>query len=112
MANSRSRFDDFAEWTSRQISRAPFFVFCVALVAIWLPSFLIIRNLDTWQLVINTTTTIFTFLMVAVLENSTQRFEDSVHTKLDGVLDLLGEIQETNTAQAERTKGIEKEIGT
>lgn len=82
------------------------------MVVLWLPSILIIRNLDTWQLVINTTTTIFTFLMVAVLENSTQRFEDSVHAKLDGVLDLLGELKETSTEEAEQTKGIEKEIGT
>jgi low affinity Fe/Cu permease len=110
--NNKSRFDDFAEACSRIVSRAPFFVACVLLVAIWAPSYFILQDLDTWQLIINTATTIITFLMVAILENSTQRFEDAVHIKLDCILDLLQEVDETSSTTAEYAQGIEKEIGT
>jgi low affinity Fe/Cu permease len=112
MAGSRGWFDDFAERSSRIVSRAPYFAFCVLLVIIWAPSYFLLRNLDTWQLIINTATTIITFLMVALLENSTQRFEDATNAKLDTVLKLLAELQETSTQTALKAVGIEKEIGT
>lgn len=111
MAGNRGWFDDFAERSSRIVSRAPYFAFCVLLVLIWAPSYFLLRNLDTWQLIINTLTTIITFLMVALLENSTQRFEDSTNVKLDVILKLLGEVTETDTQEALKAMGIEKEIG-
>ena len=79
-------FDRFAERASGWVSSAPFFSFCVLMVLVWAPSILIIKSLDTWQLIINTTTTIITFLMVAILENSTKQFENAVHKKLDALL--------------------------
>lgn len=81
-----SFFDRFAERASSWVSSAPFFTFCLLLVLVWGPSIIIIRDVDTWQLIINTTTTIITFLMVAILENSTKQFENSVHQKLDALL--------------------------
>lgn len=111
-AKSKGKFDEFAEACSRFISRAPYFVACCLLVLIWAPSYFILKNLDTWQLIINTATTIITFLMVALLENSTQRFEDAVHVKLDCILELLQEVDETQDSIAKRAQGIEKEIGT
>ena len=79
-------FDKFAERASSWVSSAPFFTFCVLMVLVWAPSILVIKSLDTWQLIINTTTTIITFLMVAILENSTKQFENAVHRKLDALL--------------------------
>src|SRR5437016_10642538 len=66
-------FDRFAGWSARLVGRAAFFTFCVVLVIVWVPTILVIRNVDTWQLVINTGTTIITFLMVALLENGHTR---------------------------------------
>ena len=63
-------FDVFAGWSSRIASRAAFFTFCVLLVVVWVPTFFVLRDVDTWQLIINTVTTIITFLMVALLQNS------------------------------------------
>lgn len=105
-------FDKFADKASRLVASAPFFTFCLLLVVIWLPSLVIIKDTDTWQLIINTTTTIITFLMVAILENSTQQFENGMNAKLDKVLKLLGEVEETDTAEAEAAIGMEKNIGT
>src|SRR5436190_917262 len=63
-------FDRFAGWAALVASRATFFAFCVLLIVVWAPSFFLIGNIDTWQLIINTATTIVTFLMVALLQIS------------------------------------------
>lgn len=93
-----SVFDHFASKTSQMVSRATFFLFCVLLVAIWLPSIAVIRNVDTWQLIINTITTIITFLMVALLQNTQRRSEQAMHHKLNalaqGLSDLMTHVAE------------------
>ena len=84
-------FDRFATWASNLAGRAPFFALCVLLVAIWLSSYLILGDVDTWQLIINTATTIITFLMVALLTNAEQRADQAVQHKLNAVaLGLAG----------------------
>lgn len=68
-------FDRVAELAAEHVSRAWFFCMCLLMVLLWLPSYFVIGNVDTWQLIINTLTTIITFLMVALLQNSQQQFE-------------------------------------
>ena len=85
-------FDKFAEGASRLASRAWFFVFCVLLVVVWAPSILVLRNVDTWQLIINTMTTIITFLMVALLQNSQTRADQAVQHKLNAIADALADL--------------------
>jgi low affinity Fe/Cu permease len=88
-----SVFDRFAEAASEFASHAVFFIGCALLVLLWLPSYFIFRDLNTWQLIINTLTTIVTFLLVALLQNSQRRSEQAIHVKLDalaeGVADLI-----------------------
>ncbi|HWC79547.1 MAG TPA: low affinity iron permease family protein [Pseudonocardiaceae bacterium] len=52
-----SAFDKFATHADRFASRAWFFALCVVLVVVWAPSFFLLGDVDTWQLVINTLTT-------------------------------------------------------
>lgn len=85
-------FDRFATAASKVASRAWFFVFCVLLVVIWAPSILLLHSIDTWQLIINTATTIITFLMVALLQNSQTRSDQALQHKLNAVADGLGEL--------------------
>ena len=89
-------FDRFAGYASNLAGRAAFFAFCVLLIVLWIPSLLLLRDVDTWQLIINTATTIITFLMVALLQNSQTRNDQAVHHKLnaiaDGLSDLMVEI--------------------
>jgi low affinity Fe/Cu permease len=92
--NDLSGFDRFARRASEFVSHAGFFAFCVALVVIWLPTFPVVRSFDTWQLLINTPTTILTFLLVAVLQNSQRRSELGVHAKLDALADGLADLME------------------
>ena len=56
-----SIFDRFAEAASEFASHAVFFIGCALVVVLWLPSYFLIGNLNTWQLIINTLTTIITF---------------------------------------------------
>lgn len=87
-------FDRFAVWSAGLVSRAPFFAFCVLLVVAWAPTYPLVGDFDSWQLLINTPTTILTFLLVAVLQNSQKRAEQALHTKLDAVADGLADLME------------------
>jgi low affinity Fe/Cu permease len=89
-----SRFDHFAEASSEYASRAAFFAACVLLVLVWAPSYFLIRNLDDWQLIINTATTVVTFLLVALLQNSARRSDRAIHHKLDALADGLADLME------------------
>src|SRR5882762_1332114 len=85
-------FDRFAGRASQFASRAPFFAACVLLVVVWAPSYFAIKSLDTWQLIINTATTIITFLLVALLQNSQTRNDQATQHKLNAIADGLADL--------------------
>jgi low affinity Fe/Cu permease len=87
-------FDRFAEKGSQIASRAVFFALCVALVIIWAPSYFLVKKMDTWQLIINTSTTIITFLMVALLQNSQTRTDLATQHKLNAIADGLADLMD------------------
>lgn len=91
-----SLFDRFATLTGTLTSRAVFFASCVLVVLIWAPSYFLIKDLNTWQLIINTLTTIVTFLLVALLQNTQTRADAAIQHKLnaiaDAMADLMGEL--------------------
>jgi low affinity Fe/Cu permease len=85
-------FDRFATAVSRFASHATFFAGCVLLVIVWAPSYFIFRDVNTWQLVINTATTIVTFLLVALLQNSQSRADAATNHKLNAIAEALSEL--------------------
>jgi hypothetical protein len=87
-------FDRFAGWASAAASRATFFACCVLLIVVWAPSIALLRDVDTWQLIINTATTIITFLMVALLQNSQTRSDQAVQHKLNALADGLADVMD------------------
>jgi low affinity Fe/Cu permease len=116
-------FDRFAGWASHVASRATFFAFCVLLILVWAPSILVIGNVDTWQLIINTATTCITFLMVALLQNSQTRSDQAVQHKLnalaDGLADLMGHLADDDESdlhqdmkELRRAVGLEEQEST
>lgn len=86
------RFDRLADKASQLTSKAWFFTFCVLLVLVWAPSIVLIRSVNTWQLIINTVTTIVTFLLVALLQNGQSRSDMAIQHKLNGIADALGDL--------------------
>ena len=88
-------FDRFAHAAARFFSKPWFFAMCVVLVLAWAPSILLIRDVDTWQLIINTATTIVTFLMVALLQNTQTRADEASQDKLNAIADGLADLMRT-----------------
>ncbi|WP_029913664.1 low affinity iron permease family protein [Caulobacter sp. UNC358MFTsu5.1] len=79
-------FAKFANATARITGSPPAFIVCVALVVAWAASGPIFKFSETWQLVINTGTTIITFLMVFLIQNTQNRDGAAVQTKLDELI--------------------------
>ena len=103
-------FDRFAETASRLASRAWFFCFCVLLVVLWAPSIIFIRSVDTWQLIINTLTTIVTFLSVALLQNSQNRADQAVQHKLNAIADALSDLMQ-DSEHLQDAKELRQAVG-
>ncbi len=95
------RFDRFAGAASRVVSRAWFFAACLLLVVVWAPSYFLVGSVDTWQLIINTATTIVTFLLVALLQNSQRRGDQATQHKLNAVAAAMAELMRERTDPAE-----------
>jgi low affinity Fe/Cu permease len=79
-------FARFARWVECQVGRSSTFVLAIAVVVLWAVSGPIFGWSDTWQLVINTGTTIVTFLMVFVIQNTQSRDTQAMQLKLDELI--------------------------
>ena len=79
-------FGDLANKTSLAAGRASTFILAAAIVIVWAVSGPIFGFSDTWQLVINTGTTIVTFLMVFLIQNSQNRDSAAIQVKLDELI--------------------------
>ncbi|HET9066451.1 MAG TPA: low affinity iron permease family protein [Gemmatimonadales bacterium] len=86
MPAAPSRFRAFAKWTSRATGRPVTFVLAVLVVAVWAVTGPLFHWSDTWQLVINTGTTVVTFLMVFLIQNTQNRDAEAVQVKLDELI--------------------------
>ncbi len=84
--NSTSWFVRFAKNTSRAAGRPAAFTIAAGIVAIWALTGPIFRYSDTWQLMINTGTTIVTFLMVFLIQHTQNRDAEAVQVKLDELI--------------------------
>ena len=83
---SSYRFINFAKATSRATGRPLAFLLAVATIAVWLVTGPLFHFSDTWQLVINTGTTIVTFLMVFLIQNTQNRDSEALQIKLDELI--------------------------
>ena len=79
-------FSCFARWTERQTGRAHTFVAAVGLIVVWAATGPFFGFSDTRQLVINTGTTIVTFLMVFLIQHSQNRDTQAIQLKLDELI--------------------------
>ncbi len=120
--NGLSRFDRIASGVSRIVAKAWFFCACVLIVLLWAPSYFAIGDVDTWQLIINTLTTIITFLLVALLQNTQYRSDQAAQKKLNAIVEALADVMEalaqqdttmpSDVEQLRRASGLEEREGT
>src|SRR5438093_12524709 len=81
-----TKFSRLAKWTARTAGHPTAFVIAVAIIVGWAATGPIFHFYDTWQLVINTGTTIVTFLMVFLIQNTQNRDAKAIHLKLDELI--------------------------
>lgn len=86
----RDAFGVFARKTSTILGSAWAFVIAILIIVIWAMTGPAFHYSDTWQLIINTGTTIVTFLMVFLIQNTQNRDAKAVHLKLDELIRALG----------------------
>jgi low affinity Fe/Cu permease len=79
-------FAKFANATARITGSPAAFILCMLMVVVWAASGPVFKFSETWQLVINTGTTIITFLMVFLIQNTQNRDSEAIQTKLDELI--------------------------
>jgi low affinity Fe/Cu permease len=83
---SERLFTRFAKATSRLAGRPSAFITAVTALLIWAVSGPLFGFSNTWQLVVNTGTTVVTFLMVFLIQNTQNRDSEAMHLKLDELI--------------------------
>ena len=79
-------FSDFAAAVAQAAGRPVTFALCLAIIVVWALTGPLLHFSDTWQLIINTGTTIITFLMVFLIQNTQNRDGAAIQAKLDELI--------------------------
>ena len=112
-------FRKFAHRTSSGVGSPWAFTFAVIVILVWALTGPIFHFSDTWQLVINTGTTIVTFLMVFLIQNTQNRDATAIHLKLDeliravkGARNKLVDLEELSDEELEALRQEFHRLGT
>src|SRR5215213_4501074 len=110
-------FTRFAKWASRAAGRPSAFALAVSILLAWAVSGPVFGFSDTWQLIINTGTTIVTFLMVFLIQNTQNRDSEALHVKMDelirankGAHNALLDLEQLEEEELDRIRGGYEEL--
>ena len=85
-APKRNTFEKLSSTVTKKAGSTPAFVIALSIIIVWLVTGPVFNYSDTWQLVVNTATTILTFLMVFLIQNTQNRDGKAIHLKLDELI--------------------------
>ena len=86
----RSWFTRLTKWTAHASGRPVTFTLAISIVCVWALTGPLFGFSDTWQLVINTGTTVVTFLMVFLIQSTQNRDGEAIQVKLDEIIRAIG----------------------
>src|SRR6201985_1327510 len=87
MAKKKSNyFEKFANWATKATGSSAAFIIAMVVILVWIVTGPVFHYSDTWQLIINTGTTIVTFLMVFLIQKSQNKDSKAIHLKLNELL--------------------------
>jgi low affinity Fe/Cu permease len=86
MKKKKNFFERFSNWATAATGSSAAFITAIAIILIWLVTGPVFKYSDTWQLIINTGTTIVTFLMVFLIQKSQNKDSKAIHLKLNELL--------------------------
>jgi low affinity Fe/Cu permease len=114
MCRVRDAFHVFARRSSQVLGSAWAFIIAILIIVVWAITGPTFHFSDTWQLIINTGTTIVTFLMVFLIQNTQNRDAKAVHLKLDelirAVKDARNELVDLEELSDEDLRRLEKQF--
>jgi len=116
-SKSNSLFTRFAKWTAKATGRPATFCLAAAVVLVWGLTGPLFKFSDTWQLVINTGTTIVTFLMVFLIQNTQNRDTEALQVKLDELIRItegahlvLLDLEELDDQELDRIRDVYEKL--
>jgi low affinity Fe/Cu permease len=116
-SKSTSWFTNFAKWTARATGRPAAFALAAGVIIVWAVTGPLFKFSDTWQLVINTGTTIVTFLMVFLIQNTQNRDTEALQVKLDELLrvtegahTVLLDLEELDDTELDRIRTVYEKL--
>jgi low affinity Fe/Cu permease len=86
MAKKKNFFERFSNWATNATGSSAAFISAISVIVIWGVTGPVFNYSDTWQLIINTGTTIVTFLMVFLIQKSQNKDSKAIHLKLNELL--------------------------
>jgi low affinity Fe/Cu permease len=118
-SKSNSLFTRFAKWTARASGRPAAFALAAGVIVVWAVTGPLFGFSDTWQLVINTGTTIVTFLMVFLIQNTQNRDTEALQVKLDELIRVtegahlvLLDLEELDERQLDKVRASYERLAT
>jgi len=86
MKKKKNFFEQFANWATRATGSSGAFFMAITVIIVWIATGPVFHYSDTWQLIINTGTTIITFLMVFLIQKSQNKDSKAIHMKLNELI--------------------------
>ena|SRR5438874_9159111 len=118
MKKSSSSFSDFARGAANVSGSSTTFALAVLIVIVWAATGPLFGYSDTWQLVINTGTTIVTFLMVFLIQSTQNRDTQALQLKLDelirvtkGAHNLMIDLEQLDDEKIDRLRRVYERLG-